>query len=58
MRIQQIGPSAYSYAPIEPEVSITSPTCGSWIGAVTWRVIRHGWVLAGRPVCRWALPRA
>ena len=20
-----------------------SPTCGSWIGAVTWRMIRHGW---------------
>ena len=58
VRIQQIGPSAYSYAPIEPEVSITSPTCGSRIGAVIWRVIRHGWVLAGRPDCRCALPRA
>ena len=20
-----------------------SPTCGSWIGAVTWRMIRQGW---------------
>ena len=31
---------------------MTSPTCGSSIGAVTWRVIRHGWVVTGRPVAR------
>ena len=26
-----------------------SPTCGSWIGARTCRVTRHGWVVTGRP---------
>ena len=57
VRIQQIGPSAYSYAAIEPEVSITSPTWGSSIGAVMWRVILHGWVVVGRPVWRCAWPR-
>ena len=29
---------------------MTSATCGSWIGALTWRVIRHGCVLTGRPL--------
>jgi hypothetical protein len=29
VRIQAIGPSAYPYVPIEPEVSMVSPTCGS-----------------------------
>ena len=28
---------------------MTSATCGSWIGALIWRVIRHGCVLTGRP---------
>ena len=26
-----------------------SPTCGSWIGARTCRMTRHGWVVTGRP---------
>ena len=37
---------------------MTSATCGSWIGALIWRVIRHGCVLTGRPCARWAWPRA
>ena len=26
-----------------------SPTCGSWIGARTCRMTRHGWLVTGRP---------
>lgn len=40
--IHTIGPSAYSCAPIEPEVSTTSRACGSSSGAVISRVIVHG----------------
>ena len=57
VRIQQIGPSAYSYALIEPDVSMISPTCGCRIGAVARRVICHGCVLTGRPVWRCARAR-
>ena len=34
-----------------------SPTCGSWIGAATWRVTRHGCVVTGRPAACSARPR-
>jgi hypothetical protein len=53
-RIQAIGPSAYSKAPIEPEVSMISATWGASIGARTLRTTRQGCVEAGRPVACWA----
>ena len=56
--IHTIGPSAYSCAPIEPEVSTTSSAWGSSSGAVISRVIVHGCELAGRPVARSKRPRA
>jgi hypothetical protein len=57
VRIQAMGPSAYSCPAIDPEVSMIGPTCGCWIGALTCRVARHGWVVIGLPVACWARPR-
>src|SRR3954454_17152429 len=56
--IQTIGPSAYSWACIEPEVSTTSSAWGCSSGAVISRVSVQGWLAMGRPVARSKRARA
>jgi hypothetical protein len=39
-------------------VSMISATCGSWIGAVTCRMTRQGWLVTGWRAARCVRPRA